>query len=101
METSDAANSPFVIGLLGATVALKFVPGLSWKMRAVNAISGAVCAGYVAPALCEWLRIASPAIQSAAAFAIGMYGLSLAAALFKAISEIKLAEVVKTWLERK
>lgn len=94
-------REPFVAGLLGAVVALKFAPGATAMERLFNIGCGALCAGFVSPAAAESLHLVSPAMQGAFAFAIGMFGLSLAAAIVVAIRDLKLAEIVAGWLKRK
>jgi ACR3 family arsenite efflux pump ArsB len=94
-------NSHFVVGALGALVGLKFAPGTTWRERAINVSAGMLCAGYFAPALAEWFHVASPGMQSALAFAVGMFGLSLAAAVAQALRELKLGEIISGWLSRR
>ena len=43
------ARSPFLIGGLGALVALRGAPGETWPTRVFNVISGALFAGFVGP----------------------------------------------------
>ena len=73
--------SPFFIGLLGALVALRGVPGSTWKERAANAASGSMMAGFISPAASEYFSLTTPGMKSAAAFAIGLFGLNLMAAI--------------------
>lgn len=94
-------HSSFTVGALGALVGLRFAPGATWAERVFNVVSGAFCAGFFAPALVEWMRINSPGMQSALSFAVGMFGISLAAAIALAIREIKLGEIISGWVSRK
>lgn len=76
-----AAESPFLVGLLGAIVSLRGTPGLTWKERAFNVASGTVLAGFMSPALTEYFSLTTPAMQSAAAFVVGLFGLNMTAAV--------------------
>ncbi|MGA0608818.1 hypothetical protein [Caldimonas sp. KR1-144] len=96
------ATSPFAIGALGALVtAVKFTPGASWRERAFNVFSGALCAGFLTPAIVEWLNMKSPAYSSGAAFLFGLVGMSLAAALLQAIKDTPLGQIVTGWISRR
>ena len=93
--------SPFVIGSLGALVGLRFAPGASWAARAANVTAGAMCAGFIAPALAEMVHVTSPGMSAALSFLVGMFGLSAASAVSTGMREIKLAEIVSGWFSRK
>lgn len=96
------ASSPFVPGALGALVtALKFTPGATWPERVVNVVAGSLVAGYVAPPLLEYLRVASPSAMGGAAFMLGLLSMSIVAAVLSAVRETKWAEIVTSWLARK
>ena len=74
-------KNPFIVGFLGAVVSLKGTPGLTWKERAVNVASGTLMAGFLSPALTEYFALTTPAMQSAAAFVVGLFGLNMTAAV--------------------
>lgn len=94
LDPDRILGSPFTVGGLGAVVALKFVPGVSWWERLTNVASGALTAGYGAPALIEWLQFTSPGLANAAAFVIGLLGMSLIAAVLQGIRDLKVAELI-------
>lgn len=85
INPESVAKSPFFIGLLGSFVALRGAPGLTWRERAFNLVSGTLLAGYLSPALVEYFHLTTPATQSAAAFVIGLFGLNLTAAVVEHI----------------
>lgn len=96
------ARSPFVVGAIGALItALRFTPGAGWKERALNVVSGSLAAGFITPALTEWLRMTSPAYVSGAAFLLGLLGMSLAAALLDGIKNTRIGEAVTSWITRR
>lgn len=94
-------DSPFVIGTLGSFVGLRFAPGLSWWERAGNVASGAACAGLVVPGLAAWLGVGEGSVRSTLAFLVGLFALSLCAAVFEAIRNLKLADIVSGWISRR
>jgi len=100
VDLDKVARNPFMAGALGALATLRFAPGASWWERATNVLAGSVCAGYCAPALAEWWRITQPGIHAALAFGVGMFGLSLAAAITQGIRDTRVAEIIAGWLSR-
>jgi hypothetical protein len=93
-------GSPFLAGLVGALLSLKWTPGLSMKEKVFNVLTGLAFAVFVAPAAIEWFGITSPRITSVAAFGLGLFGLSLAAQCVEGIREVKLGELISGWLRR-
>lgn len=100
-EPEKWLQSHFAVGALGSIVGLKFAPGATFFERVFNVGAGTLCAGFFAPALAEWWHVTSPGMHSAMSFAVGMFGISLAAAVAQAIRELKLGEILTGWLSRK
>tara|TARA_R110000868_G_scaffold19561_1_gene84203 strand:- start:957 stop:1283 length:327 start_codon:yes stop_codon:yes gene_type:complete len=89
-----------IAGLAGAVISLRFVSEVNtWWSRITLVICGTAFASYATPALAEWL-VASERVESGLAFAIGLFGMSLAGALLAAIKEAKLAEAISSWFKR-
>lgn len=93
-DLSRAVCHPFAAGLVGALIGLRFAPGLVWWERMSNVLAGAMFAGYLSPAMGEMLNLTSAPMQSAMSFVLGMFGMSLAAAVFQAVREIAWADIV-------
>lgn len=91
LDPDRVLSSPFTVGGFGALVALKFAPGNSWWERVTNVASGALAAGFLAPALVDWLQLKTPGLANAAAFVIGLLGMSLIAALLEGIKKLDVA----------
>ena len=101
MDPEHISESPFVAGAIGALItAVRFTPGATWAERAVNVLSGSTVAGFVAPALAEWLHL-SPVYLSAASFVLGLVGMSLVAASLQAIKDTPLGQIVTGWISRR
>ena len=101
LDPDRLMRGPFLAGLCGSIVALRWVPGISISERLFNAAAGTAVAGFGSPALADWLHVTSSVMISALAFAVGLFGLSLAAAVVQAIRDIKLAEIITGWISRK
>lgn len=100
-DVERIGRSPFAVGALGAVVALRFAPGLTWFERAFNIGCGSLCAGFCAPALAEWLHVLSAGMHAGMSFVVGTFGLSLAAAVAQGIRDLKLGEVITGWISRR
>ena len=91
---ASALQSPFFIGLLGGVVALRGVPGQSWGGRLFNVLCATLVAGFVSPAIAEFFNFSSPAMQSACAFVVGLFGLNIAATVVSYINTMDLGAML-------
>lgn len=94
-DLDKIARSPFVPGALGALVALRGAPGSSWGERVVNVGCGALIAGFVTPAAAEWFGLGSPEMRSAIAFMLGLFGMSLVAAITESIRSGTVSDLLR------
>lgn len=101
VDIDKVARNPFVAGALGGMVALKFAPGQTWIERAGNVGAGSVSAGFAGPGLVDWLQITGAGLQSGVSFGVGMFGLSLAAAVVEGIRQVRLGEIITGWISRR
>lgn len=83
-------------GFFGAMVSLKFIEGLNIWQRGTTVFAGTFASAYVTPIVVEWLAI-SAKMEGGAAFLIGLFGMSMAGAVMKAIPEVVEA-ARKKWL---
>jgi hypothetical protein len=100
LDTDSWLRQPVIVGAFGSLVGLKFSPGTTWLERGFNLLCGALCAAFLAPAATMWLH-ASGALENALAFAVGLFGLNLAAAIVQGLRDVKLGEIVSGWISRK
>lgn len=102
LDTDPLLNNPFVVGGMGAAVtAVHFLPGASWWQRAGNVAAGALVAGFIAPALVQWLHLEHPSYASAAAFLLGLMGMSMSAAVLEWIRTGGLRDLVTSIFQRR
>lgn len=91
---SAVSRNPFVIGAIGALMALKYVPGDKFWDKCWNLGGGCITAGLGTPALAEWLGWSSTAIISFASLIIGFTSMTLMAELLLALKAIKWADLL-------
>lgn len=102
LDPDRIARSPFTAGAIGALItAVKFTPGANWAERGFNVLAGSAAAGFVTPALVEWLKMTSQSYISGAAFVLGLVFMSLAAAALQAIKDTPLGQIATGWLSRR
>lgn len=101
IDVHRIATHPLTAGIGGALVGLKFAPGLTWLERACNVAAGVACAGWIAPAAAEMFELLSVSSRSALSFAIGMFGMSIAAAIVEAMRATQWSEIVTSWTKRR
>lgn len=101
IDPERIARSPFLIGALGALVALKGAPGETWQARLFNVFAGSLLAGFAGPALAEYFALPSAsAMNGAMSFAVGLFGMNFVATAGAWIKQLQLSDVLP-WLRRK
>ena len=106
IDPESIVHSPFAVGALGALLtALKFTTGENRTERfinaAINVAGGTAVAGFITPPLMEWLHRPMPIYISAAAFLLGLMGMSLVAALVQAVKDTPFGQILTGWLTRR
>lgn len=74
-------------GFIGSVISLRFLSELNWIQRIVAVFSGMFIAGYCAPIILNTLDL-KPQLEGGIAFLVGLFGMSLAGAVEKAIPEV-------------
>lgn len=80
---------PLIAGFVGALVSLKFIDGIAtWSLwqRMTTVTCGAAVAGYCTPLTVQVLELSTGA-EGAIAFIGGLFGMSAAGAVIKAMPE--------------
>lgn len=101
IDAHKLMTHPLAAGIGGALVGLRFAPGMSWGEKLLNVAAGAACAGWVGPAAAEIFELTSVNAEAALSFAIGMFGMSIAAALVEAVRTVQWSEIITSWTKRK
>lgn len=92
---------PYVPGAVGAAIGLKFSPGNSWVERATNVASGWACSLFITPIVVEFFKIRTQGFTYGLSFLIGLFGLSIMAAMFDGLRQVKFGEIITGWLSKK
>lgn len=100
-DLPKSINHPFAAAVAGALIGLRYAPGDSWWGRFSNVFAGVSTSIFLAPAIAEYLKLVSNESHAALAFAVGMFGMSLAAAIMQALREIKFSEIISGWFSRR
>lgn len=89
----------FLAGVFGAVVSLRFVPDMKTTgQRLSMVLSGALVAGYTAPLTVALFEVKGQGAEASLSFLIGLFGMSLAAAVIKMINDGAFGELVKSKL---
>ncbi len=83
-------------GVAGAAVSLGWIKG-TWPERIVMAVGGALLSLYGSP----WASSVSGLPEGLTGFVVGLLGMSLLARVYEAMQVLPVAEILKSWLERK
>lgn len=79
----EVAKTVIIAGLLGGVLSMSFVDGMGKTQRAVAVVSGSIMAHYLAP-LIAFLFKEGDYVETIG-FLIGLFGMSICAAIFRAI----------------
>jgi hypothetical protein len=101
IDPNEVISHPAFPGIIGALVGLKFVPGKTWFERFYNLTSSCAIVWFGAPAAIEFFSMTTEGMRGLTSFLLGLFGLSLAKAIFSGISETRLGEIATGWLSRK
>lgn len=101
IKASEILANPFVAGAAGSLLGIKSMSGATWGERFLHLIIGAACAGYLGPAVAEWLRMETPSMRSAFAFGLGAFGISVYMAAVDTIKRIQWATILMALLPKR
>jgi len=87
-----------VAGFLGASVALSYMPTLTWLQMLAAILAGASVAAYGEPLVSYALDVPGQ-VQPAVAFFVGLGGMTIGAGVIKFAGS--LPEIAKGWIERR
>lgn len=101
VDLHRVVQHPLAAGLAGALIGLRWAPGDCWLQRLANVAAGSLLAGYLGPAVSGLLGQSGASAQAAIGFGLGLFGLSLAGSIARAIADIKLADLISDLVKRR
>lgn len=106
MDDLTDAVKPYIVAILagigGALLAAyKLLPGKNFWDKSLNFASGSLLAIFCAPGAVDYFQIKLMGIAMLFGFSIGLFGLSLMAAITSGIREVKFGEIISGWLSRR
>lgn len=87
-------KAALVAGIVGGWLSLRFFENLTPGGKWVTVIGGAAAANYLTVPVMAWFRLAPGDYEAGIGFAIGLFGMSIAAAAIKFVRE-DLVAIVK------
>lgn len=79
----DTTKAVIIAGFLGSVLSMSFVDGMGRKQRTLAVISGMIMAHYIAPLMAALFK--EEDYQETIGFLVGLFGMSICAAIFRAI----------------
>jgi hypothetical protein len=101
MDFEHLFSSPLFVGAAGALVSLRFSRDVTWWGRMMTFACGALIAAYCARPLSNWFKLTSENDVLGVAFALGLLGLSVLAAIFRGMTDLKVADIITSWTIRR
>lgn len=83
-----------IAGLVGGFLSLKFFEDLNIYGKISTVLGGWACANYGTPAVIEFYSLQSDGYHAGIAFAIGLFGMSIVAAVFQVIRKTDWGAVI-------
>lgn len=98
---SDLAKEPGFAGMVGSVISLAWMPGTTWKQKAVAFSGGAAVAFYVMPYAVEYFAITSDRGPAAMGFFGGFLGFNLLGKAYTYVAETTFGELLsRIWSKR-
>lgn len=96
----DVIFHPFMAGMAGSLVALRWAPGKSWWDRFFNVCSTIPIVIYGGPAMIDLFGITTDSMILLMGFAIGALGLNIFAKLYEGIKQTEVAAILSSYFKR-
>lgn len=96
-----AALAKMAPGVAGAIISLRFMPvETTWLDRLMSVAGGIAASAFLAPAVSEWLGVASVRIEAGMGFMMGSLGLVVLGEATKAVREAQLGQALRGWIRK-
>lgn len=94
---------PFIAGFIGALISLKFFPTATWWEKVLTFFGGWSAAVYGTPMVIAYFKLSAEADSYAGGIGlvIGLFAMTIVAALITAITETKWSELISNILKKK
>lgn len=94
--TWDTPKAVIVAGFIGGLISLSFIDGMGPKRRLVALLTGIAMAHYLTPLIAFLAN--EDKYQETIGFLVGLFGMSICAAIFRAIQQSNLwAFILRRW----
>ena len=80
-------KAALIAGIVGGWLSLRFFENLTAGGKWVTVIGGAAAANYLTLPIMSWFRLAAGDYEAGVGFAVGLFGMSIAAAAIKFVRE--------------
>lgn len=99
---TQALGLKALAGFIGGVLSLKFFEGLTIGGRVWTVFGGLSTAYFCTLPVMEFVNFTpTPQNEGFTGFVLGLFSMSLVAAIFTAIKELKIADIIRGWLERR
>lgn len=86
-----------IAGTIGAVLSLRFFDGLNMQDKFTTAAGGAASANYLTEPAMQFFGLTPATFEGGLGFIIGLFGMSIAAAVVRTIRDTNWAEWFKFW----
>jgi len=83
-----------VAGFIGGIISLRFFEGLTAGGKVITASSGAAAANFLTPMTLAWFQLQPESYEGGIGFCLGLFSMSLAAAVIKWLRETSWQDVL-------
>ena len=93
INTELEGKAVIVAGLVGGLISMNFVDGMTAKQRLAAILAGATIAHYLSPLIAFLFNMRD--YQETIGFLVGLFGMSICSAIFKAIKDSDLWAIIE------
>lgn len=83
-----------IAGFIGGVISLRFFEGLTPGGKAFTAFSGAAAANFLTPMTLAWFQLHPESYEGGIGFVLGLFSMSLAAAVIKWLRETSWQDIL-------
>ena len=87
-------------GLIGGVLSLRFFKDQSGSARLVTVIGGWACAAFTTDPVMAYFSLADTVWKNGVAFFIGLFGMSIVAAIMGTVKDVQWADIITGWVKK-